>query len=576
MVLLAILLSVVAALSTLSQPLILNAIVGAVQQGEPIVALAVVAGLLLLTTGAVTSLQQYVLLRVGEGVVLESRRRLITSLLRLPIVEFDHRRSGDLVSRVSSDTTLLRLALTQGVLAGVGGVVTIIGALVALILLDLILLGLTLLVVAFFSVVTVALARGVRGASLELQSNVGLLTASLDRALTGIRTIRAANATDREEAALHASAKASWRAGVKFARASSVIEPMSILAMQAALLIVLGVGGFRVTAGELPVQDLISFLMFVFLLISPLGQIFSALGTFGSSLGAMDRLREIEQLPTEEQLRASGGQSVPDASHGGYRVGKADRAGAKSLTMANVSFSYPPNGLSTYLGENDVLKDVCLTVDAGSKVALVGPSGAGKTTLLSLIVGFYNVDSGSIVIGGRDASSMTAVEMRRGVSYVEQDSPVLPGSIKDNLTISSPHVTDEDCWRALDAVALGDLVRSSGGLNSPVGELGSTLSGGERQRLAISRAVLSRPQLLLLDESTSNLDSPTEALARQAIGDLAQDCTLVIVAHRLSTVVDADMIVVCDRGRLVASGTHDELLADSELYRDLSRNQLLV
>lgn len=170
---------------------------------------------------------------------------------------------------------------------------------------------------------------------------------------------------------------------------------------------------------------------------------------------------------------------------------------------------------------------------------------------------------------------MTSTEMRIGIAYVEQDSPVLPGTIRENLTIASPDATDRDCWQALEAVNLENLVRTPDGLDAMVGELGSTLSGGERQRLAISRAILSRPRLLLLDESTSNLEGLNETLARQAIDNLAKNCTLIVVAHRLATVVDADMIMVFNQGRLIGSGSHHELLEGNELYRALSRNQLI-
>jgi ATP-binding cassette subfamily B protein len=227
--------------------------------------------------------------------------------------------------------------------------------------------------------------------------------------------------------------------------------------------------------------------------------------------------------------------------------------------------------------DHEVLRGVSFAVPRGSRVALVGPSGAGKSTILSLIERFYDPTEGAILLDGVDARDIARDELRRRFGYVEQDAPTLAGTIADNLRLASPDASDADCERVLREVNLGDVLeRSPLGVDAPVGEDGVMLSGGERQRLAIARALLAAPPVLLLDESTSSLDGVNEQRMREAIDAVATDRTLLVIAHRLSTVVDSDLIVVLENGRVVGQGTHSELVASTPLYRDLAKHQLLV
>jgi ATP-binding cassette subfamily B protein len=220
-----------------------------------------------------------------------------------------------------------------------------------------------------------------------------------------------------------------------------------------------------------------------------------------------------------------------------------------------------------------------VTFDAprGKRTALVGPSGAGKSTILALIERFYDPTDGVVHFGGLDVRSLDRTTLRSQIGYVEQDAPVLAGSLRDNLTLGAPNATDEECVDVLHAVNLTEVLeRNELGLSAPVGEDGIMLSGGERQRLAIARALLAAPPVLLLDESTSSLDGRNEQLMREAIDAVAEDRTLIVIAHRLSTVVDSDQIVVIDHGEVIGTGTHSELVASTPLYRDLAKHQLLV
>ena len=227
--------------------------------------------------------------------------------------------------------------------------------------------------------------------------------------------------------------------------------------------------------------------------------------------------------------------------------------------------------------DREVLRGVSFSVPRGARVALVGPSGAGKSTTLALIERFYDPTEGAVLLDGADVRTLDRLALRAQLGYVEQDAPTLAGTIAENLRLASPEASDADCERVLRAVNLGEVLeRSPLGVEAPVGESGVMLSGGERQRLAIARALLAAPPILLLDESTSSLDGLNEQRMRDAIDAVATGRTLVVIAHRLSTVVDSDHIVVMDHGRVVGQGTHSELVETTPLYRDLARHQLLV
>ncbi|MFY9712278.1 MAG: ATP-binding cassette domain-containing protein, partial [Microbacterium sp.] len=225
----------------------------------------------------------------------------------------------------------------------------------------------------------------------------------------------------------------------------------------------------------------------------------------------------------------------------------------------------------------EVLRGISFAVPRGARVALVGPSGAGKSTILSLLERFYDPTGGSIRLHGHDARTYPRDELRAQFGYVEQDAPTLAGTLADNLRLAAPEASDADCERVLRAVNLGDVLeRNPLGLEAPVGEDGVMLSGGERQRLAIARALLTEAPILLLDESTSSLDGVNEQRMREAIDAVSSDRTLIVIAHRLSTVVDSDLIVVLQDGTVVGQGTHAELVESTPLYRDLARHQLLA
>lgn len=582
-------LSIVGALTSLAQPLLVGRVINVVEAGEPLGWLVWGLVALVVVSAVISGYQHYLLQRTGEGVVLSSRKRLVAKLLRLPIAEFDTRRTGDLVSRVGSDTTLLRAVLTQGLVEAIGGAVTFVGALIAMLILDAVLLGLTVLVIAIAITTVTLLSRRVREASLRAQEKVGDVAAAVERAISSVRTIRAAGATDREIAAVDVEAEGAWRMGVTVAKISALIVPIAGIAMQVSFLVVLGVGGYRVASGAITVANLVSFILFLFMMILPLGQAFGAITSVNQALGALGRIQEILDLPDED---AHDRQLAPLA----LMVGEANDGvlpDAAAIEFEDVHFAYaatrqdpadPGNDSpDEHLPEPDVttrqpvLRGVSFEVPRGRRIALVGPSGAGKSTILALIERFYDPSIGEVRLGGLDLRSLDRRQLRAQIGYVEQDAPVLAGTLRDNLKLGSPDATDDECEHVLRAVNLGAVLdRDPAGLDAAVGEDGIMLSGGERQRLAIARALLSAPPILLLDESTSSLDGMNERMMREAIDAVSAGRTLIVIAHRLSTVIDSDRIIVLEDGRVIGEGTHAELVASVPLYRDLAAHQLLV
>lgn len=556
--------SLLATAGTLSQPLLTRSVIDAISESRPVLAPAALVATLLVFAAALAGVRDYLLRRAGEALVLGLRMRLAAHVLRLPVEEYDQRRTGDLLSRVGADSTLLRFVITSGVFELITGGLTITGAAIAALVLDPVLFLVTVGGMGAGMLGAGSVARRTRPVSEEAQTRLGEMTSSLERAISNVRTIRAARAEQRETENLAHSAERTYAMGLRLAKLQALIAPLAQIASNGVFLLTLGVGGARVASGSMSVGDLVAFILFIFFLIMPLGQVISAYSQLQTGLGALQRVEDILKLSTEaarepKQLQ----EPLADLRPG---VGASS---PPALNFTNVTFGYAD--------DEPILRDVSFSVPVGTRTALVGPSGAGKSSLLALTERFYDVRGGSIKLGGTDIRLMSHDLLRSHIGYVEQEAPVLAGTIRENLRISAPDASDERLMEILRTVNLGDLAeRSPLGLGVEVGDGGVRLSGGERQRLAIARVLLVRPPVLLLDEPTSNLDSTNEAAFRLAIDSVADDHTLLIVAHRLSTVVDADQIVVLESGRVAAVGKHDELVETSPLYRTLATQQLLI
>ncbi|MFE0184384.1 ABC transporter ATP-binding protein [Streptomyces olivaceus] len=518
-------------------------------------ALLAMSGLVVGNT-ALGALGSYVLRRTAESVVLGARRSLSSYLLRLRVAAVDRTEPGDLMARITSDTTLLREVTTDSLIGlGTGGL-TLVATLVMMGVVDPVLLGVTLAVVVGAGTVLGLIVPRINRASRQAQDAVGVMGAALERILGALRTVKASGAEPREERALHEAAEESWRQSVRAAKWSAAAGNTAGLAMQLAFITVLAVGGARVATGAIDVGTLVAFLLFVFYLMSPIQQVVGAVTQYQTGRAALARIQDALHLPAEPAARPA-----PLPSPG---------AEPASVAFRDVRFRYADDLPYIHHG-------VTFEVPARGMTAFVGPSGAGKTTVFSLIERFYDPGSGEIALDGRSLAEWELPALRAAIGYVEQDAPVLSGSLRDNLVLGNPQADEADVAAVLKTTRLDGLVaRLPNGLETLVGHRGTKLSGGERQRVAVARALLRHPRLLLLDEATSQLDAVNEAALRDTVAEVARTTTVLVVAHRLSTVTTADRIVVMDAGRVRAVGTHRELVTADPLYAELAATQFLA
>ncbi|MEV0478053.1 ABC transporter ATP-binding protein [Streptomyces prunicolor] len=550
------LLSLVTGGTGLLLPLVARGLIDDLSHDRTITGALLAMSALVVANAALGALGSYVLRRTAESVVLGARRKLSSYLLRLRISAVDRSEPGDLMARITSDTTLLREVTTDSLVGlGTGGL-TLVATVVMMGVVDPVLLGVTLAVIAGAGTVLTLILPRINRASRQAQDAVGVMGASLERILGALRTVKASGAEDREERTLHAAAEESWRQSVRAAKWSAAAGNTAALSMQVAFITVLAVGGARVATGAIDVGTLVAFLLYVFYLMQPIQQVVGAITQYQTGTAALSRIQEALQLPAEPpslpaQLPSPGAEPA-------------------ALSFDDVRFRYADDLPYVHHG-------VTFEVPAQGMTAFVGPSGAGKTTVFSLIERFYDPESGAITLDGRDLAEWELSGLRSAIGYVEQDAPVLSGSLRDNLLLGNPDADDDAVTRVLKTTRLDGLIaRLPKGIDTLVGHRGTRLSGGERQRVAIARALLRHPRLLLLDEATSQLDAVNEAALRDTVADVARTTTVLVVAHRLSTVTMADRIVVMDAGRVRAVGTHRELVTADPLYAELAATQFLA
>ncbi|TDC36898.1 ABC transporter ATP-binding protein [Micromonospora sp. KC213] len=544
----------------LLQPLATKALVDRLSSGTTITGILLALTVLVVVGMLADALGAYVLERTAESVVLAARRTLVGRLLRLRLTEVERVAPGDLMSRVTSDTTLLRAVSTQAVVTAATGAVTFVAAVVMMAVLDVVLLGVTLGVVVVTGGLVALVMPRIAQATERSQEAVGEISTALERVFGAFRTVKASGAEQRETDRVEAAARRAWRHGLTSAKWEALAGSADGLAVQLAFLAVLAVGGARVSSGAIPVSTLIAFLLYLFYLIEPVSELIDAASHYQEGAAAISRLTQVQRLSTE-----------PATQHRSTPPGQATVVpGPASVRFVDVSFRHRPD--LPYIHEQ-----VGFEIPATGMTAIVGPSGAGKSTVFALIERFYDATSGRVLVDGVDVRHWPLAQLRSQIGYVEQDAPVLAGTLRENLTFAAPDATDDDIRDVLRRTKLTTLVdRLPDGLDTPVGHRGSTLSGGERQRIAIARALLRKPRLLLLDEATSQLDAGNELAVRGVIAETATETTVLVVAHRLSTVTNADRIIVMDAGRIQAIGTHAELVVRDQLYAQLAATQLLT
>jgi ABC-type multidrug transport system fused ATPase/permease subunit len=530
------------------------------------IAMVIVAMCLLMVADAVLGAAgSYVLLRAAETIVLTARKRVIDRLIRITVGALDRSEPGDLMARATADTVLLRGAISGAAVGFAIGSLTLVGALVLMGVVDVVLLGVALgalsTVVIMDSVVMPKIGNQTRIA----QQSLGAMNSALERVLGSFRTVKASGAEPREGARLHEAAEQVWRANLRADLWQAVVGNTTELSIQFAFLAVLAVGGAQVASGTVSVGTLVAFLLYIIYMMGPLNQVTNAITQYQVGAAAATRVLQAERLPAES-IEVT---EVAGAAGAARKAGEAGKAGPLSVEFDQVRFGYR-EGLPAHHG-------VSFRIPPGGMTAFVGPSGAGKTTVFSLIERFYGAEDGQVLVGGVNVTDWPLAELRAAIGYVEQDAPVLSGTLRENLLFGAPEAGEGQLSEAVAIARLTDLIaRLPEGLETLVGHRGQRLSGGERQRVAIARALLRRPRLLLLDEVTSQLDAINEAALRETIADTARLTTVLVVAHRLSTVMMADRIIVMDAGRVQATGTHAGLVAASPLYAELAATQFLA
>ncbi|MFE9469011.1 ABC transporter ATP-binding protein [Streptomyces virginiae] len=521
----------------------------------------VTALFVLLVVGAAVSYRQWCMLgAVGERVVLEARESMVRRFLRATVPALTRRPTGELVTRVTSDTVLLREAAAQSFVGLVNGAVMLVGSLVLMGVLDLVLLGTTMAAVAVTAALFALLMPGIGEAQQRSQEHIGRLGGLLEGTLRAIRTVKVSRAEERAAERIMADARSAAEYGIRAVRQEALAWTVAGSGIQLAIIAILGVGAWRVGEGKLEVSSLIAFLLYAFTLMEPVTTLSQNLTSLQAGMAAAERIRQTSDLTAEgegEDTTGAPGRGAPTGRPADCDTGTQ----VPVLELRGVSAAYGPDAAHA-------VTDVRLAVPRRGHTAIVGPSGAGKTTLFSLVLRFLEPVDGELFLNGRPYRDYSHSELRARLAYVEQDTPVVPGTLRDNLLLARPDATEEELRRVLCDVRLTEKVEAlDEGLDSPLSS--AHVSGGERQRIALARALLRTPEVLLLDEATAQLDGLTEAAVQDCIRSRAATGAVVTVAHRLSTVVDADLIVVMEAGRIRARGTHEELLETDALYREL-------
>ena len=499
-----------------------------------------------------SGLSMYLLLYIGETVVARLRERLMKKVLSLQISYFDSNRVGDTTSRIVNDTGVIKDLVSNHLISLLTSTLSIVGSIGILLYLDWKLTAILLAVVPIMMIGIRFIGKRMYKVSKGLQEETAKFTATITQVLSEVRLVKFSMAENVEEENGKKGIKNVFSYSMKEAKIYALLMPLMTLLLMGVLVVIVGYGGVRVSTGELSAGELVAFLLYLFQIIIPFSSMARFLTAIQKAMGATERLQFLLDHDSEERLS---GDEVEDP--------------AKVLSFHNVEFSY---------GKELVLKKASFEVPPGKITAIVGPSGSGKTTTFSLIERFYQPQKGEIVLGGKNIHDFSLVSWRKQIGYVSQESPLIAGTIKENIVYGlEEDVADEKIEEAAkQAYALPFIQDLPNGFETEIGERGIKLSGGQRQRIAIARAIVRNPYILLLDEATSSLDSTSEVQVQRALNNLMKGRTTIVIAHRLSTVVHADQILVMENGIVSDQGTHEELYMTSRLYKELAQQQFQI
>ncbi|BBH20781.1 multidrug ABC transporter permease [Paenibacillus baekrokdamisoli] len=509
-----------------------------------------IGGIFIVQTIA-SGLSIYMLNRIGQKIVANLRERLWKKLLVLPVSYYDNHRTGETISRMTNDTGVVKSLIAEHTTGFFTGIISIVGSIIVLFYMDWQMTTVMLAIIPVAAVFLVPLGRQMFKISKGLQAETASFTTVLTQVLSEIRLVKSSNAEAREYDSGNKRIESLFGFGLKEAKVQALIAPLMFFVIMMLLVVIVGYGGMRVSSGALTAGELVAFILYLIQIVMPMSQITTFFTQFQKTIGATERIVEI--LDSEEEDHTTG-KSVEHAD--------------QPITVSHVSFAYEKG--------DAVLSDISFRVEPDSVTAIVGPSGGGKTTLFSLLERYYEPTAGLIKLGPDPIGSFSLHAWRSLFGYVSQESPLIAGTIRDNICYGlDREVSQEELLQAAK-MAYADLFIGElpSGFETEVGERGIKLSGGQRQRIAIARALLRDPKILMLDEATSSLDSKSEVVVQEALKNLMAGRTTIVIAHRLSTVVDADQIIFVEKGTITGSGTHAELLQSHELYREFATQQL--
>ncbi len=499
--------------------------------------------------------------RVSEFTVRDIRQALYAKFVSLPIPFFEKNRVGAITSRITSDVAQIQDTFSLTLAELFRQVATLLAGIVFIMVVS---WKLALFMLATFPpivVLAMVFGRKIRGLSKATQEELAKTNVIVEETLQGINTVKAFTNELFEIRRYSASLAITVQAALKSNLYRGAFVSFVIIGLFGGIILVLWRAATLVQAGQMEIGDLVSFgfyTVFIGASVAGLGELY---GKIQSTLGASERILEIlDEAPEPTHLALPSG--VGPAGGAALRI-------SGDIAYQHVAFSYPTRP------DLPVLQDISFDIQAGEKIALVGPSGAGKSTIASLLMQFYELSDGRLLIDGRDASAYDLTELRRHIGIVPQETLIFGGSIREKIAYGRPDAPDADIRRAAEQANAWQFISTfPEGLDTVVGERGVKLSGGQRQRVAIARAILKNPAILILDEATSSLDSESEKLVQDALDVLLQNRTSIIIAHRLSTIRKVDKILVIDGGRIVEHGTHEELSHNENgVYANLLRLQ---
>ena len=546
----AIIAMIMGALTTLAVPWIIRNIIDDVLAAKNLVALNWIAlGILVLffLRGVFSYLQGYLMSYIANRVIIDIRNEVYARVQRLSLRFFDTSKTGSLMSRLTNDIGALQTAIVDNFVNIVKESVILIGSLVGMVILHWRLTLLCVIIVPLVSITIKYFGRKLKNSGHMMQERIADVTSHLQETIGGIRVVKSFFREDYEIARFRQINQASFGAAMKAAQQSNQLSPVVEFIAAIAVTAIIWYGGWSVIDGELTAGELIAFLIYAINLANPVRRLSALYGDIQRSMAAgervfalLDETPDIREKADAIALPVLRGDVVFDAVH----------------------FQYEPS--------KEVLSGISFHAEPGQKIALVGPSGSGKSTIANLIPRFYDVTAGAIKIDGHDVRDVTLASLREQIGIVPQDTALFNTTIEENIRYGRLDATDEEVAAAVRAANAEEFVRQlPQGLQTPIGDRGLVLSGGQRQRIAIARALLKDPRILILDEATSALDTESEQLVQAALERLMIGRTAFIIAHRLTTIQDADHILVIDRGRIVESGTHQSLLALHGMYYNL-------